>query len=149
MSPSILRVPQPKGDGRVRDRRAGRALLVVVRRPMGSNGRGATSALVLLACALACSVPLVFMRLWSRRGTLPQLAPNPMKRAVILSAAVVVLVSITFLSMARQTSRSVADSTVQPSAAGAKADSVWYHTSDVALLSTTGRPQLVEFFHPN
>ena len=31
----------------------------------------------------------------------------------------------------------------------AKADSVWYHASDVALLATTGRPQLVEFFHPN
>ncbi len=25
----------------------------------------------------------------------------------------------------------------------------WYHTSDVALLATTGRPQLVEFFHPD
>ena len=31
----------------------------------------------------------------------------------------------------------------------AKADSVWYHASDVALLAKTGRPQLVEFFHPN
>ena len=30
----------------------------------------------------------------------------------------------------------------------ASADSVWYHASDVALLTTTGRPQLVEFFHP-
>ena len=28
-------------------------------------------------------------------------------------------------------------------------DSVWYHTSDVALLAKTNRPQLVEFFHPN
>lgn len=27
-------------------------------------------------------------------------------------------------------------------------DSVWYRTSDVALLARTGRPQLVEFFHP-
>ena len=25
----------------------------------------------------------------------------------------------------------------------------WYHTSDVAHLATTGRPQLVEFFHPD
>jgi len=25
----------------------------------------------------------------------------------------------------------------------------WYHASDVALLATTGRPQLVEFFHPD
>lgn len=29
-----------------------------------------------------------------------------------------------------------------------KADSVWYHASDVAQLANTGRPQLVEFFHP-
>jgi hypothetical protein len=28
------------------------------------------------------------------------------------------------------------------------ADSTWYHESDVALLGATGRPQLVEFFHP-
>ena len=28
------------------------------------------------------------------------------------------------------------------------ADSVWYHESDVTQLGTTGRPQLVEFFHP-
>jgi hypothetical protein len=28
-------------------------------------------------------------------------------------------------------------------------DSVWYHASDVALLARTGRPQLVEFFHPD
>jgi hypothetical protein len=33
--------------------------------------------------------------------------------------------------------------------AAAKPDSVWYHASDVALLATTGQPQLVEFFHPN
>jgi hypothetical protein len=32
--------------------------------------------------------------------------------------------------------------------AAAKTDSVWYHASDVALLAKTGRPQLVEFFHP-
>jgi hypothetical protein len=30
----------------------------------------------------------------------------------------------------------------------ARADSVWYHASDVALLARTGRPQLIEFFHP-
>ena len=30
----------------------------------------------------------------------------------------------------------------------AQSDSVWYHASDVALLANTGRPQLVEFFHP-
>jgi len=31
----------------------------------------------------------------------------------------------------------------------AKRDSVWYHESDVALVASTGRPQLVEFFHPD
>jgi hypothetical protein len=30
-----------------------------------------------------------------------------------------------------------------------KPDSVWYHASDVAQLAKTGRPQLVEFFHPD
>jgi hypothetical protein len=38
------------------------------------------------------------------------------------------------------------DDTTRPAA---KADSVWYHASDVALLAKTGRPQLVEFFHPD
>lgn len=28
-------------------------------------------------------------------------------------------------------------------------DTLWYHASDVALLAATGRPQLVEFFHPD
>ena len=35
-----------------------------------------------------------------------------------------------------------------PAVSAAAADSVWYHASDVALLASTGRPQLVEFFHP-
>jgi hypothetical protein len=30
-----------------------------------------------------------------------------------------------------------------------KTTDVWYHTSDVASLGSTGRPQLVEFFHPD
>jgi hypothetical protein len=30
-----------------------------------------------------------------------------------------------------------------------KSTDVWYHESDVALLATSGRPQLVEFFHPD
>lgn len=34
----------------------------------------------------------------------------------------------------------------QATAAG---DSLWYHESDVARLASTGRPQLVEFFHPS
>jgi hypothetical protein len=35
-----------------------------------------------------------------------------------------------------------------PGETRAESDSVWYHTSDVALLARTNRPQLVEFFHP-
>lgn len=30
-----------------------------------------------------------------------------------------------------------------------KTTDVWYHASDVAVLGSTGRPQLVEFFHPD
>lgn len=30
-----------------------------------------------------------------------------------------------------------------------RAEETWYHASDVAKLSTTERPQLVEFFHPD
>lgn len=30
-----------------------------------------------------------------------------------------------------------------------KTTDVWYHESDVAELGRTGRPQLVEFFHPD
>lgn len=30
-----------------------------------------------------------------------------------------------------------------------KTTDVWYHESDVAQLGRTGRPQLVEFFHPD
>ena len=44
-------------------------------------------------------------------------------------------------------SRRASDPPSQSTAA--KADSLWYHASDVALLAKTGRPQLVEFFHPN
>ena len=35
-----------------------------------------------------------------------------------------------------------------PAVSAAATDSVWYHASDVALLASTGRPQLVGFFHP-
>jgi hypothetical protein len=35
------------------------------------------------------------------------------------------------------------------SACDRKHENKWYHESDVALLATTGRPQLVEFFHPD
>jgi hypothetical protein len=30
-----------------------------------------------------------------------------------------------------------------------KTRDVWYNQSDVSLLATSGRPQLVEFFHPD
>jgi hypothetical protein len=30
-----------------------------------------------------------------------------------------------------------------------KSTDVWYHESDLAQLNRTGRPQLVEFFHPD
>lgn len=36
-----------------------------------------------------------------------------------------------------------------PAEARAEADSAWYHASDVARLARTGRPQMVEFFHPD
>ena len=36
-----------------------------------------------------------------------------------------------------------------PPEARLDADSMWYHASDVARLASTGRPQLVEFFHPD
>jgi lipopolysaccharide export system protein LptC len=36
-----------------------------------------------------------------------------------------------------------------PATTAARPDSVWYHASDVKLLAATGRPQLVEFFHPD
>jgi hypothetical protein len=32
---------------------------------------------------------------------------------------------------------------------GEGASEPWYHASDVAQLGKTGRPQLVEFFHPD
>ena len=42
--------------------------------------------------------------------------------------------------------RRASDSRQPPN--GGRQDSLWYHASDVALLAKTGRPQLVEFFHP-
>jgi hypothetical protein len=62
-----------------------------------------------------------------------------MKRLAVIAAAVAVIAAA-FYGGARW--RADADT---PTVA---TDSVWYHASDVALLATTGRPQLVEFFHP-
>lgn len=67
-----------------------------------------------------------------------------MKRIVALAVAVVFAAAAGAVVWKSQRS-------ADPKGTGnaAKADSVWYHASDVALLAKTGRPQLVEFFHPN
>lgn len=69
-----------------------------------------------------------------------------MKRAAAatgIAAIVVAALAIVFLVPARRAS----DPGQPPNAV--KTASVWYHASDVALLAKTGRPQLVEFFHPD
>jgi hypothetical protein len=68
-----------------------------------------------------------------------------MRRNVKLSAvgaAVAAAVIVGWFSLGSRTS----PPTIEPRPP--RADSVWYHESDVALLAKTGRPQLVEFFHP-
>ena len=67
-----------------------------------------------------------------------------MKRVIALALVAVFVVAAGVLVWK---SRQASDPASQ--SAAAKADSVWYHASDVALLAKTGRPQLVEFFHPN
>jgi hypothetical protein len=65
-----------------------------------------------------------------------------MRRNAITAAAAGALAVGLFLVLSREptpAARPPAD----------RADSVWYHASDVALLARTGRPQLVEFFHPD
>jgi hypothetical protein len=63
-----------------------------------------------------------------------------MRRVVMSAAGVAVLGAALFLLLGRHGTA--------PDRSISTADSVWYHASDVALLGTTGRPQLVEFFHP-
>jgi hypothetical protein len=66
-----------------------------------------------------------------------------MKRAAAFSAIVAVLTTVAFLAHDRGAfTRLVGES-------GPDVDSVWYHASDVSQLARTGRPQLVEFFHPD
>jgi hypothetical protein len=66
-----------------------------------------------------------------------------MKRIVLLTVAAV------FATVAGTVAwRSQRSSDRNGASRAAKADSVWYHASDVAVLAKTGRPQLVEFFHP-
>ena len=74
-----------------------------------------------------------------------------MKRAALITLAVVALAGGAYLSLSRRSPSpgEVGAVATDSNRARAKPDSVWYHESDVALLATTGRPQLVEFFHPN
>ena len=67
-----------------------------------------------------------------------------MKRSAVVIAALAVAAVGAALQMSRHRA---ADPGETPGAA--KSDSVWYHASNVALLAKTGRPQLVEFFHPD
>ena len=66
-----------------------------------------------------------------------------MKRTVLFLGATVAVAVAFFLVLGQR------PATTPESLIASQADSVWYHASDVALLATTGRPQLVEFFHPN
>ena len=69
-----------------------------------------------------------------------------MKRVSALAAAVV-LAAVTILVL---TERDAAPNAVtRQGRVPPKTDSVWYHASNVALLAKTGRPQFVEFFHPD
>jgi hypothetical protein len=63
------------------------------------------------------------------------------KRPAVIALSVGLLVAAAFYALQRS-ARPERDT------AATGADSTWYHASDVAQLATTGRPQLVEFFHP-
>jgi len=63
-----------------------------------------------------------------------------MKRAALILIGVAVVAVAAFVAGSRWEHRGEG-----PTAAS---DSLWYHASDVAQLASTGRPQLVEFFHP-
>ena len=58
---------------------------------------------------------------------------------VTIAAAAIVVAGLALWGATRPTG---------PVANHAPSDSVWYHSSDVALLGRTNKPQLVEFFHP-
>ena len=64
-----------------------------------------------------------------------------MKRITILAVAFVV-VAVTAVVLGR------GSSIFRPTDTAPAADSTWYHASDVAHVGQTGRPQLMEFFHP-
>ena len=63
-----------------------------------------------------------------------------MKRVTALVVGAVLVTAVAFFAGSRWERR--------VEQAPTTGDSVWYHASDVARLASTGRPQLVEFFHP-
>jgi hypothetical protein len=63
-----------------------------------------------------------------------------MKRVAVILVGVAVVAIAAFVAGSRWERRGE-----RPTAAS---DSLWYHASDVSQLASTGRPQLVEFFHP-
>lgn len=65
-----------------------------------------------------------------------------MKRTTAFAVIIVALAVVAFAFLGRSVLTS------RPNQGDAASDSVWYHASDVALLGQTGRPQLLEFFHP-
>jgi hypothetical protein len=62
-----------------------------------------------------------------------------MKRSVVIAGALTAI-GIATLALIRRP-----DAAPKPW----QTTDVWYHESDVAQLHRTGRPQLVEFFHPD
>lgn len=65
-----------------------------------------------------------------------------MRRHLPQAAAVLGVVATLFVLLGRRTPEPA------PADSALAVDSAWYHASDVSLLASTGRPQLVEFFHP-
>jgi len=66
----------------------------------------------------------------------------PMKRTAAAIGVTIAGLALALFVFGRQTSAPPSSPNALPK------DSVWYHTSSPALLARTGRPQLVEFFHP-
>jgi len=102
---------------------------------------GGVSFVALLECAL----PRTIRWSWRASGRVAETQSHrDMKRIfALVLVAVFALAAGIFVWKSRRASDPASQS------AAVKADSVWYHASDVALLAKTGRPQLVEFFHPN
>jgi hypothetical protein len=65
-----------------------------------------------------------------------------MRRTTALAVFIVALAVVAFAFLGRSVRTS------RPTQGDSASDSVWYHASDAALLGQTGRPQLLEFFHP-